>query len=80
MGFSLEFSVRNQPLLGTPMTMDLPMEHGCAVQVHRLQNRVLLLQRELELLRGPRGRGAQEPMVPEKQFQQLTTAHAKVGT
>lgn len=49
-------------------------------QVHRLQNRVLLLQRELELLRGPRGRGAQEPMVPEKQFQQLTTAHAKVAT
>jgi hypothetical protein len=48
--------------------------------VHRLQNCVLLLQRELELLRGPRGRGAQEPMVPEKQFQQLTTAHAKVGT
>jgi len=49
-------------------------------QVHRLQNCVLLLQRELELLRGPRGRGAQEPMVPEKQFQQLTTAHAKVAT
>eukprot|EP00435_Cladocopium_sp_Y103_P063933 s8_g25.t1 len=49
--------------------------------VHRLQNRVLLLQRELELLRGPRGRGAHlEPMVPEKQFQQLTTAHAKVAT
>lgn len=46
----------------------------------RLQNRVLLLQRELEMLRGPRGRGAHmEPMVPEKQFQQLTTAHAKVG-
>ena len=49
-------------------------------QVSRLQNRVLLLQRELEMLRGPRGRGAHmEPMVPEKQFQQLTTAHAKVG-
>lgn len=50
-------------------------------QVSRLQNRVLLLQRELEMLRGPRGRGAHmEPMVPEKQFQQLTTAHAKVAT
>lgn len=48
-------------------------------QVNRLQNRVLLLQRELELLRGPSGRGHMEPMVPEKQFQQLSTAHGKAS-
>eukprot|EP00913_Durusdinium_trenchii_P007125 g6701.t1 len=47
-------------------------------QVNRLQNRVLLLQRELEIVRGPGRLG--EPMVPEKLFQQLTTAHAKVAT
>lgn len=48
------------------------------LQVNRLQNRVLLLQRELEIVRGPGRLG--EPMVPEKLFQQLTTAHAKVAT
>lgn len=47
-------------------------------QVNRLQNRVLLLQRELEIVRGPGRLG--EPMVPEKLFQQLTTAHAKAAT
>ena len=45
----------------------------------RLQNRVLLLQREVEELRGPSGRGHLEPTVPEKQFQQLSTSHGKAG-
>ncbi|CAJ1344847.1 unnamed protein product, partial [Effrenium voratum] len=60
------------------LTEDLDKETE-RLQVNRLQNRVLLLQRELELLRGPSGRGHMEPMVPEKQFQQLSTAHGKVA-
>ena len=46
-------------------------------QVQRLQNRVLLLQREVQELRGPSERGHLEPTVPEKQFQQLSQAHGK---
>ncbi|CAE7252608.1 unnamed protein product, partial [Symbiodinium microadriaticum] len=48
-------------------------------QVQRLQNRVLLLQREVQELRGPSERGHLEPTVPEKQFQQLSQAHGKVA-
>ncbi|CAE7629109.1 PPC6-7 [Symbiodinium sp. CCMP2456] len=48
-------------------------------QVQRLQNRVLLLQREVQELRGPSDRGHLEPTVPEKQFQQLSQAHGKVA-
>lgn len=46
-----------------------------SAQMSRMHNRVLLLQQELELCRGAARN--MEPSVPEKQFQQLTTAHAK---
>eukprot|EP00931_Biecheleriopsis_adriatica_P032427 TRINITY_DN18921_c0_g1_i1.p1 TRINITY_DN18921_c0_g1~~TRINITY_DN18921_c0_g1_i1.p1 ORF type:complete len:2249 (-),score=502.27 TRINITY_DN18921_c0_g1_i1:24-6605(-) len=51
-------------------------------QANRLQNRLRLLERELLLLRGSstsKAGVAPEPMVPERQFQQLSVAHGKVS-
>ncbi|CAE8583983.1 unnamed protein product, partial [Polarella glacialis] len=44
--------------------------------VHRLQNRITVLEKELQ--RRSSSRAVSEPSVPEKQYFHLSTAHSKV--